>query len=57
MPLSELVAGRIEIIFGEEESYERAERQPRKLLARGFHLRDGVRVGRNELCERKRRSG
>ena len=52
--LSVLVAQRIERIFGEEESYECAERQARKLLARGFHLGGGVRVGRDELHERKR---
>ena len=52
--LSELVAGRIEIIFGEEESYERLERQTRKLLKRGFHLGGGARVGRDELHERNR---
>jgi hypothetical protein len=55
--LSELVARRIELIFGEEESYERSERQARKLLERGFHLGGGVRVARDELHERKRRSG
>jgi hypothetical protein len=36
--LGELMARRIEVIFGEEESYERAERQARKLFERGFHL-------------------
>ena len=53
--LSELVARRIEIMFGEEESYERSERQARKLLEHGFHLGGGVRVGRDELHKRNRR--
>jgi hypothetical protein len=53
--LSELVARRIEIIFGEEESYERSELAGRELLERGFHLGGGVRVDRGELHERKKR--
>jgi hypothetical protein len=53
--LSELVARRIEFIFGEEESYESAELQARMLLHGGFHL-GGGRVGRDELHARNRRS-
>jgi hypothetical protein len=55
--LSELLARRIEVIFGEEESYERLELQARGVLRRGFHLDVGVRVGRDELHVRRRRSG
>jgi len=55
--LSELVACRIEVIFGEDESYERSERQARKLLESGFHLGGGVGVGRDELHDRTRRRG
>jgi len=53
--VSEFVARRIEIMLGEEASYERSERQARKLLERGFHLGGGVRVGRDESHERRRR--
>ena len=53
--LSELVARRIELIFGEGESYESAERRARELLECGFHLGGGGRVGRSELHARKRR--
>jgi hypothetical protein len=51
--LSELVARRIEVIFGEEESYERSEWQARELLERGFHLGGGMQVERDELHVRK----
>jgi GrpB-like predicted nucleotidyltransferase (UPF0157 family) len=54
--LGELVARRIEDIFIEDESYELAERRARKLLARGFHLGGGVRVDRDKLHGRERRS-
>ncbi len=53
--LSQLVSRRIELVFGEEELYERAERRARELLKRGFRLGGGVRVGRDELHLRKRR--
>ncbi len=43
--LSELVARRIEIIFGEEESYERLELQARELLKRGFHMGAALELG------------
>jgi hypothetical protein len=52
--LSELVARRIELIFGEEESYGRSELQARELLRRGFHLGGGVGVRRDESHRRKR---
>jgi hypothetical protein len=55
--LSELVACRIELIFGEEESYERSALQARELLEHGFHLGGGVRAGRDGLHVRRRRSG
>jgi hypothetical protein len=52
--LSELVAHRIEIIFGVEESYESAELRALELFGRGFHLGGGVGVGRDELRGRAR---
>jgi hypothetical protein len=51
--LSELVARRIELMFGAEGSNEESERQARKLLEWGFHLGGGVRVERDELHRRK----
>jgi hypothetical protein len=50
--ISGLVAQQIEILVGEEEAYERAERQALALLDQGFHLGGGVRVSRDELHER-----
>jgi hypothetical protein len=50
--ISGLVARQIEILVGEEEAYERAERQALALLDQGFHLGGGVRVSRDELHER-----
>ena len=50
--ISGLVARQIEILIGEEEAYERAERQAIALLDQGFHLGGSVRVGRDELHER-----
>jgi len=55
--LSDLVSRRIETMYREEESYEQSKRQARKLLERGFHLGGGVRVGRDELHDRKKRRG
>jgi hypothetical protein len=37
---------------GEEEAYERAERQAVALLERGFHLGGSAPVSREELHER-----
>ena len=50
--ISGLLAQQIEILVGEEEAYERAERIAMTLLAEGFHLGGAIRVGRDELHER-----
>jgi hypothetical protein len=50
--ISGLVARQIEILVGEEEGYERAERQAMNLLDQGFHLGGVVRVSRDDLHER-----
>jgi hypothetical protein len=50
--ISGLLARQIEILVGEEEAYERAERQAMALLEQGFHLGGVIRVSRDELHER-----
>ncbi len=50
--ISGLVALQLEILVGEEEAYERSEREARALLGEGFHLGGGARVSREELHER-----
>ena len=50
--ISGLLARQIEILIGEEEAYERAERQAMTLLEQGFHLGGSIRVSRDELHER-----
>jgi len=50
--ISGLLARQIEILIGEEEAYERAERQAISLLEKGFHLGGVIRVSRDELHER-----
>lgn len=50
--ISGLLADQIDILVGEEEAYERAERQAMTLLDQGFHLGGVIRVGRDELHER-----
>jgi hypothetical protein len=50
--ISGLLAQQIEILVGEEEAYERAERLAMTLLDEGFHLGGAIRVGRDELHER-----
>ncbi len=50
--ISGLVARQIEILVGEEEAYERAERQAMSLLDQGFHLGGLIRASRDELHER-----
>jgi hypothetical protein len=50
--ISGLLAQQIEILVGEEEAYERAERMAMTLLDEGFHLGGAIRVGRDELHER-----
>lgn len=50
--ISGLVADQIELLVGEEEAYERAEREAVALLDQGFHLGGVGRVSRDELHER-----
>jgi hypothetical protein len=50
--ISGLLAQQIEALLGEEEAYERAERQAMALLQQGFHLGGTIRVTRDELHER-----
>lgn len=50
--ISGLLARQIEILVGEEEAYERAERRARTLLDQGFHLGGGIRASRDELHDR-----
>jgi hypothetical protein len=50
--ISGLVARQIEILVGEEEAYERAERQAMTFLQQGFHLGGVIRVTRDDLHER-----
>src|SRR5258707_12592450 len=50
--ISGLLARQLEILVGEEEAYERAERQAVALLDQGFHLGGGAPASREELHER-----
>jgi len=50
--ISGLLARQIEILVGDEEAYERAERQAMTLLEQGFHLGGKIRASRDELHER-----
>ena len=50
--ISGLLARQLEILVGEEEAYERAERQAMELLDKGFHLGGGAPVRREGLHER-----
>jgi hypothetical protein len=50
--ISGLLAEQIEILVGEEEAYERAERQATALLDQGFHLGGVIRATRDEWHER-----
>jgi len=50
--ISGLVARQIEVLVGEEEAYELAERQALALLDQGFNLGGKGRVSRDELHER-----
>jgi hypothetical protein len=50
--ISGLLARQIEILIGEEEAYERAERQAMTLLDQGFHLGGEIRASRDDLHER-----
>jgi hypothetical protein len=50
--ISGLLAEQVEILVGEEEAYERAQRQAMALLDQGFHMGGVIRVSRDELHER-----
>jgi hypothetical protein len=50
--ISGLLAQQVEILVGEEEAYERAERQAIQLLDHGFHLGGLAPASRDELHER-----
>jgi hypothetical protein len=50
--ISGLLAQEIESLVGNEEAYERAERQAMTLLDKGFHMGGVIRAGRDELHER-----
>jgi hypothetical protein len=50
--ISGLLAEQIELLVGEDEAYERAERQATTLLDQGFHLGGLIRSSRDDLHER-----
>lgn len=50
--ISGLLAQQIEALVGEEEAYERAQRQAESLLDQGFHLGGVIRASRDEWHER-----
>jgi hypothetical protein len=50
--ISGLLARQIEVLVGEEEAYERAEREAMSLLDQGFHLGGVIKASRDELHER-----
>lgn len=50
--VSGLLAEQIEILVGEDEAYERAERQAASLLQQGFHLGGVITATRDEWHER-----
>lgn len=50
--ISGLLAEQIEILVGEDEAYERAERQAMMLLDQDFHLGGAIRVSRDQWHER-----
>jgi len=50
--ISGLLAQEIEFLVGDEEAYDRAERQARALLDEGFHMGGMIRSGRDEWHER-----
>jgi hypothetical protein len=50
--ISGLLADQIETLVGEEEAYERAQRQAMALLEQGFHLGGVIRSSRDEWHER-----
>ena len=50
--ISGLLAQQIEILVGEEEAYESAQRQALTLLEQGFHMGGVIRTNRDALHER-----
>jgi hypothetical protein len=50
--ISGLVAEQIELLVGQEETYERAEREAVALLDKGFHLGGVIRAKRDDWHER-----
>ena len=50
--ISGLLAEQIEVLVGEEEAYEHAERQALALLEQGFHMGGVIHASRDELHER-----
>jgi uncharacterized protein YigA (DUF484 family) len=50
--ISGLLAEQVELLVGEEEAYERAQRQAMALLDQGFHMGGVIRASRDELHER-----
>lgn len=50
--ISSLLAEQIEILVGEDEAYERAQRQAAALLDQGFHLGGVIPATRDEWHER-----
>jgi hypothetical protein len=50
--ISGLLAQELEFLVGNEEAYERAERQAAMLLDGGFHMGGVIRAGRDEWHER-----
>jgi hypothetical protein len=50
--ISGLLAEQIEALVGEEEAYDRAQRQALQLLNKGFRMGGVIRAKRDELHER-----
>jgi len=50
--ISRLLAEQIEVLVGEEEAYQRAQKQAMMLLDQGLHLGGVIRSSRDELHER-----
>jgi hypothetical protein len=50
--ISRLLAQEIESLVGEDEAYERAQREATALLDAGFHMGGLIRASRDELHER-----
>jgi Family of unknown function (DUF6364) len=50
--VSGLVAEQIELLVGEDEAYERAQRQALALMDKGFHMGGVIRATRDEWHER-----